>query len=149
MFTLGNSAVHGCSKCDKIFPRNIENRDYRGFDMAICEKRTTEQHRNQMHEIMSCNTTQGQYKLESSYETRFSVLAFPLDTIRMTVIDPMHNLFLGSVKNLLKIWKELGYLNKANLEKIQEKADSFIIPHDVGKISWKTMLNLFVPSTKL
>ena len=93
--------------------------------------RTTEQHRNQMYEIMSCNTTQGQYKLESSYETRFSVLAFPLDTIRMTVIDPMHNLFLGPVKNLLKIWKELGYLNKANLEKIQEKADSFIIPHDV------------------
>lgn len=76
-----------------------------------------------MHEIMSYNTAQDQYKLKSRYGTRFSVLAFLpyLDTIHMSVIDPMHNLFLGSVKNLSKIWKELGYLNKENLEKIQEK----------------------------
>ena len=139
MFALGHSAIHDCSKCDKLFPGNRGNRDYSGFDMITWEMRTTEQHRNQMYEIMSCNTVQKRYKLESSYETRFSVLAFLpyFDTIRMTVIDPMHNLFLGSVKNLLKIWKELGYLNKANLEKIQEKTDSFIIPHDVGKIPRK------------
>lgn len=88
---------------------------------------------------MSSNTTQERYKLESSYGTRFFVLAFLpyFDTIRMTVIDSIHNLFLGSVKNLLKIWKELGYLNKANLEKIQEKKDSFIITHEVGKIPKK------------
>ena len=107
--------------------------------MTTWEMRTTEQHRNQEHEIMSSNTTQERYKLESSYGTRFFVLAFLpyFDTIRMTVIDSIHNLFLGSVKNLLKIWKELGYLNKANLEKIQEKKDSFIITHEVGKIPKK------------
>lgn len=88
---------------------------------------------------MSSNTAQERYKLESSYGTRFFVLAFLpyFDTIRMTVTDSMQNLFLVSVKNLLKIWKELGYLNKANLEKIQEKKDSFIITHDVGKIPTK------------
>ena len=88
MFTLGHSAAPGCSKYDNYF----------------LEMRTTEQLGNQMHEIMSCNMTQDQYKLESSYGTRFSVLAFLLhfDTIRMIIIDPMHNLFFGSVKNLKK-----------------------------------------------
>lgn len=64
------------------------------------------------------------------------------DTIRMTVIDPMHNFFLGSVKSLFKIWKELGYLDESNLEKIQEKTDSFIILHDVGKIPRKILYEL-------
>ena len=63
-------------------------------------------------------------------------------TIRMTVIDPMHNFFLGSVKSLFKIWKELGYLDESNLEKIQEKTDSFIILHDVGKIPRKIIYEL-------
>ena len=73
--------------------------------MTTWEMRTTEQHRNQEHEIMSSNTTQERYRLESSYGTRFFVLAFLpyFDTIRMTVTDSMQNLFLVSVKNLLKI----------------------------------------------
>lgn len=123
MFALGHSAIHGCSKCDKLFPGNIGNRDYSGFDMTTWEMRTTEQRRNQMYEITSCNTARDQYKLQSSYGARFSVLVFQtfFDTTRMTVIDPMHNSFLGSVKNLFKTWKKLRYLNMANLEKIQEK----------------------------
>lgn len=55
----------------------------------------------------------------------------------MTIVDPMHNIFLGSAKHLLKIWKNLGYLNKNNLILMQERADAFIIPHDIGKIPRK------------
>ena len=55
----------------------------------------------------------------------------------MTATGPMQNLFLGSVKRLLKVWKELGYLNRLNLEKIQERTNQFIILHDVGKIPRK------------
>ena len=46
----------------------------------------------------------------------------------MIVIDPMHNLFLGPAKQLLKMWKELGYLDRANLEKIQETTEELITP---------------------
>lgn len=79
--------------------------------------RTTEQRTSQMYEIMLLNTAQDQNKLESSCGTGFFVLALLpyLGIIRMTVIDLMLNLVLGFVKNLLKIWKRLGYLNKANL----------------------------------
>ena len=59
------------------------------------------------------------------------------DTICMNIVDPMQNLFLGSANHLLKVFKENGYLSKSNLQKIQEKTDNFVVPHDVGKIQHK------------
>ena len=71
--------------------------------------------------------------------TRVSVLAYLeyFDTIYMNIVDPMQNLFLRSANHLLKVFKENGYLSKSNLQKIQEKTDSFVVPHDVGKIPYK------------
>ena len=135
----GHSAVHGCSKCNKLFPGEIGHRNYGGFDTTTWDSRTTEQHRKQMMEILECDTAQNQGKLESLYGTRYSVLAeLPyFDTVRMTIVDPMHNLFLGTAKKILTIWKELGYLNKASLEKLQEKSDEFVVQCDIGKIAKK------------
>ena len=89
-----------------------------------------------MNEMMTCSTAQAQNKLESGYNTRFSALVYLeyFHTIGMNIVDPMHNLFLGSAKHLLKVFKENGYLSKSNLKKKQEKTDSFVVPHDVGKI---------------
>ena len=56
----------------------------------------------------------------------------------MAVIDSMHHLFLGKAKHILKIWKNLGYLNKNKLDLLQEKTDQFVVPHDIGKIPRKT-----------
>ena len=78
-------------------------------------------------------------KLESEYGTRVSVLACleHSDTICMNIVNPMHNLFLGSTKHFLKIFKENGYLS-SNLEKMQAaKTGSFVVPHYVGKIPRK------------
>ena len=93
-----------------------------------------------MNEIMACSTAQAQNKLKSEYGTRVSVLAYLeyFDTIRMNIVDPMHNLFLGSVKHLLKVFKENGYLSKSNLQKIQEKTSTSVWQnHDVGKTPCK------------
>ena len=49
----------------------------------------------------------------------------------------MHDLYLRRAKNILKIWKELGYLQKRDLEKLQEKVDEFVVPCDIGKIPKK------------
>ena len=46
----------------------------------------------------------------------------------MSIVDPMHNLYLGTAKNILKIWKERGYLQKNELEQLQEKVDEFVVP---------------------
>ena len=37
------------------------------------------------------------------------------------VIDPMHNLLLGTAKHMIDTWKEIGILNKKNYD-IQEKS---------------------------
>ena len=119
---LGHAAAHGCNKCNKVFPGGAGERDYSVFDVGHWEQGTKEQHKDQRCKIVSANTGQMQNNLESEFGTHFSVLALlsHFDTTKMTVIDPMHNLFLGYAKRLLKMWKELRYLDRANLEKNSE-----------------------------
>ncbi len=47
--------------------------------------------------------------MESKYGVRYSILPY-FDPIKFTVIDPMHNLFLGTGKHVFKVWVELEYL---------------------------------------
>ena len=92
-----------------------------------------------MLQIVSAKNVQDQQKLESKIGTSFSVIASLsyYDTIRMTVVDPIHNFLLGTAKHILKIWKNLGYLNQDKLDLMQEKTDQFVVPHDIGKIQRK------------
>ena len=78
-------------------------------------------------------------KLESQFGTRFSVLGeLPyFDTIRMCTIDPMHNLFMGTAKLMIKIWKELKFIDRNAQEKMQEKANQFVVPSSIGKLPKK------------
>lgn len=52
----------------------------------------------------------------------------------MTPIDPMHNLFLGTAKHMISVWKTKLILNENDLLKIQEKIGTFCCPSDVGKL---------------
>ena len=94
-----------------------------------------------MLQIVSTNNLQGQHKLESKLGTRFSVTVFLsyYNTIRMTVSDPMDNLFLGTTKHILRIWKSLGYLKKNKLDMIQEKSHQLVVTHDIEKIQRKIL----------
>ena len=55
----------------------------------------------------------------------------------MCVIDPMHNLLLGTARHMISVWKELKILKESDLDIIQAKVDVFVIPHDVGRIPTK------------
>lgn len=50
------------------------------------------------------------------------------------MVDPMHNLLLGSAKTFIKIWKEHTL---PDFTKIQEAVDQFVIPAGVGRIPRK------------
>ena len=80
-------------------------------------------------------------KLESQFGTRFSVLGeLPyFDTIRMCTIDPMHNLFMGTAKLMIRIWKELKFIDRNAQEKMQEKANQFVVPSSIGKLPKKNV----------
>ncbi len=74
--------------------------------------------------------------MESKYGVRYSILlALPyFDPIKFTVIDPMHNLFLGTGKHVFKVWVELEYLPARVLSDIESKLKKFRCPHDIGRI---------------
>jgi hypothetical protein len=58
--------------------------------------------------------------------------------IKFIVVDPMHCLFLGIARWIMKrIWVDKGILNQQSLIKIQKKMDEFQVPSDLGRIPEK------------
>lgn len=53
-----------------------------------------------MSQILDCTSEPDREKLESNNGTQFSVLVelSYFDTVRMTIVDPMDNLYLGTAK---------------------------------------------------
>ena len=137
---LGHSANLGCSKCYKFFPGTFGKKDYSGFKREEWEKRTNEVHRIHSDLILACDNKTQRNKLEKLHGCRYSVLLklSYFDIIRMCIIDPMHNLFLGSAKYVMKnIWIEKDILTKHNLKELQENVNAIIVPPDVARIPQK------------
>ena len=137
---LGHSATLGCSKCLQKFPGTVGHKDYSGFDRGQWKKRSLDDHKKCINKIRQCKTKKARNDLESSYGCRYSALLYLpyFDPIRMTVIDPMHNLYLGSAKRILKyIWMEQGLIDNKAMTRIQDKVNSTSTPHYVGRIPLK------------
>lgn len=137
---LSHVATLGCSKCKKPFPGGFGNKDYSGFDIRNWPERNLADHRKSVNLILKAKTKTERDQLEGMYGCRYTVLLdLPyFDPIRMTVVDPMHNLFLGSAKHILKkIWINKGIIITQNYDSIQKKMNSFKSPVDVGRIPRK------------
>ena len=130
---LGHSATLGCSRCSKPFPGSVGLKDYSGFDPSIWPPRSNEQHRKDVDRICKCRRKTERIRLESE------LLKLPyFDPVRMSIIDPMHNLYLGTAKSILKnVWLDRGVLTKDDLANIQKRVDSCNIPSMVGRIPLK------------
>ena len=75
--------------------------------------------------------------MECKLGCRYSVLLkLPyVDPIRMTLIDPMHNLFLGSAKHFTKdILINMRILNRADLNVIHKRIGIVQVPLDMGRL---------------
>ena len=136
---LGHSASLGCSKCLKSFKGTVGNMNYSGFDRPTWPLRTNAVHRQNVQIVQQCNTKTKQSQKESQLGCRYSeLLKLPyFDPPRMLIIDPMHNLFLGTGKRMLNIWLESSLLSSSQFRQTQECVDSFIMPSDVGRIPRK------------
>ncbi|OAD65487.1 hypothetical protein PHYBLDRAFT_176081 [Phycomyces blakesleeanus NRRL 1555(-)] len=77
--------------------------------------------------------------LEKQHGTRFSELhcLHYFDPIRCTIVDPMHNLFLGTAKHMISVWKDLRYLPTAVLICMQRLADGILVPPGYAVLSTK------------
>jgi len=67
----------------------------------------------------------------------FSVVGVTLDVVRCHIIDPMHNLLLGTAKHIMKIWTTNGILTHGVLEVIEKRVSQIQSPIDVGRLPLK------------
>ncbi len=134
---LGHSANLGCSKCLKEFPGTVGQKDYSGFDRTQWPRRNLQQHRDNVNNITQCIAKTRRDELESKYGCRYSVLLkLPyFDPVRMAIIDPMHNLYLGTAKRLLKdVWVAESFISSTDMNLIQSRVDAIQAPPYVGRI---------------
>ena len=81
--------------------------------------------------ILDRKTKTERAKKESELGCRYSaLLQLPyFDAIRMTIIDPMHNLYLGTSKYISKqIWIKRNILTQSSIDEINDRISSFVIP---------------------
>lgn len=133
---LGHSASLGCSKCMKSFKGSVGSMNFSGFDRPTWPLRTNYLHRQNVQLVQQCKTNTEQKRKESQLGCRYSVLLqLPyFDPPQMLIIDPMHNLFLGSGKHMLNIWLQNNLLSPSQFQQVQECVDRFVVPTDVCRI---------------
>lgn len=112
---LGHSADLGCLKCYQSFGTGqFGQMNYSGFDRSLWNPRTEKQHRKDIQDIQHAHCKTKQRELESEHGCRYSyLLELPyFDPIRMVIIDPMHNLYLGTAKRVFNYWVQNDILDK-------------------------------------
>lgn len=135
------NSLNGCNKCLKQFPTaNFgESPDYSGYDTSLWPVRDLLIHKQKSIEHLNAKTKSYQKIIEKSYGIRYSILTeLPyFDPIKNTVIDPMHNLFLGTAKHCLDLWIKRDILSKGDIDEIEKKMLQIHAPHSVGRIPLK------------
>ena len=136
---VAHNALKGCFKCTKSFPTALfsEKPDYSGFNRDNWGKRTHVQFRNAAFEYKHSKTAKSRCEVVKAHGVRFTVLLnLPYyDAIRFTIIDPMHNLLLGSAKRFMNLLKK----DKIDFHVLQNAVDNFIVPSGIGRIPRKVV----------
>ena len=97
-----------------------------------------------VNKIKKCTTKSSIESLETAHGVKYSIITelSYFDPIRFTIIDPMHNLFLGTAKTVMKkIWLQRDIISDAKLNLIQCRIDNMSVPSDLGRIPKKIASN--------
>ena len=141
---LGHASKRGCWKCNRDFPydKDLNRVTFCNAEVGLC--RTHNQHKIDAIAASSAPTPTERKKKELQCGSRFTELMHLsyFDCVRFSIIDPMHNLFLGTAKRVAeKQWLGCHLLNKCDLERIQEKVDMCITTSQIGQIPHKISSN--------
>ena len=93
----------------------------------------------QAQQYMKARTKSAQKEIVSEYGIRFSILThLPyFDIVRMHVVDPMHNLLLGTPKHMMHILTQNDVISKAQFDTISKTAAKINVPRCAGRIPSK------------
>ena len=136
---LSHSAALGCARCLRRFSGSFGTLDYSGFNRDSWLLRTNTDHRMKALRHKNQITKSGREEVASKFGCRYSVLLeLPyFDAPRMNIVDPMYNLFLGSAKHIFKKVFLACLLSDTDVNTIQERVNSTVVPPDVGRIPQK------------
>ena len=84
--------------------------NYSNFEREKCISRSNSKHRHNVNELRLCRSESAIKKKESELKCWYSVLLdLPyFDHIVMTIIDPMHNMYIETAKHIFQnIWLKL------------------------------------------
>ena len=128
---ISYSAKLGCSRCLNKFTGSV---GAIGFDRQNWPLRSGPDHRAKAESLLQCVTKTELQQAESKTGCRYSVLLqLPyFDAPKMLIVDPMHNLFLGSAKHYIKhIWLSRNIINSTL---IQSCVNNAVFPTGIGRI---------------
>ncbi|XP_048255122.1 uncharacterized protein LOC125381851 [Haliotis rufescens] len=132
---MGHGATQGCSHCTKpLWSNGI--RDCGLPNLVQWPSRNREDHLRcaSKASAATCLTKKKQVEKFSGYRYT-ALLELPyFEPSRMSAIDPMHNLFLGTAKKLFGHWVEKEILSSGNLSEISSKIQSINVTSEVGRI---------------
>ena len=109
-------------------------RDYFGFNRDNWKPRSSDTHRKDVDYTLKYKNKTERAQKESEVGCRYSVLVdLPyFDPIRMLIIDPMHNLYLGTARHIFnKVWMPCIIKEKRTLAEINCRVDSLTVPSTV------------------
>ena len=138
---LGHSFNHACSYCHKHFHYNNEWKkiDYYGFHHST--ERTHSDHKKCGGEWLRAKTQADRNMIEKQHGSFFSQLTvLPyFNCIENIVVDPMHNLFEGTAKRVLKkVWLN-DWFGIKDTTRIHTVNDSFKTTSSMGRLPRKVI----------
>ena len=136
------SALVSCHRCQK--KANYEEHQHNFARMENMEDwfvaRDSNEHFQNALTWRRCNSDASRKRFVKQIGVRWSELLrlSYFDPIRFTIVDPMHNLFLGIAKWIVKrIWVDQGILTLSMLNEVQKRMGKFQVPADLGRIPGK------------
>ncbi|KAG2190839.1 hypothetical protein INT47_005589 [Mucor saturninus] len=139
-FTSHNS-TNACYKCSRQFSRlaGTSSVDFRGFNYLEWSIRHGVENRVHAEVWKSASTPSERHQLEIENGVRWSQLhrLGYFDLVRGTIIDPMHNLFLGTAKRMMEKWIAGGDINSGQLNDMQQIAKKMTLPASYSSLTAK------------
>lgn len=139
---MGQSAHKACNKCSTVFPRistgvNSSKPDFSNFDDEHWIMRDSIQQRQEAFDWLDATHITQQRALQTSTGSKWSELhrLCYFDVVRLTTVDPMHNLFLGTPKRMIEVWEGRGLLTVNDFKAMADESSSVIIPSQYCKLS--------------
>ena len=86
-----------------------------------------------MKVTLACQSTTAREQKESELGCRYScLLQLPyFDAVHMLIIDPMHNIYMGTAKHILHVWTKNNLISSNDMKTINDKIKSWVVPPEV------------------